>query len=215
MGFSNKLYQKVHCLWKETSEKSFLIEMAKGTLDEDRFKNYIVQDYLYLVDYIDIIYHVSNFADSMNIKDFFNRMINETRNEIYRVHIPNMEKLGICCDNVMSYRKALIINEYVGYIRSNLYEEGFLACLSALLHCSWIYAYIGKTLTKKYFLEICKSPYKFWFDAYTCSEYAEANRMWIDIFDNEATNIGTNEKDKLYKIFEICARYENKFWDMF
>ena len=215
MKFSDRLYQKVRYLWKETSNKPFLIEMAKGTLDEARFKNYILQDYLYLLEYIDIVSHISNLEDSIHLKDFFGRIMTETRNEIYRVHIPNMEKFGICCDNVTSYKISPIINEYVEYICRNLYEEGFLACLTALLQCSWIYAYIGETLTKKYSLEICRSPYKFWFDAYTCLEYLDVNRMWIDIFDNEVANIGIKEKDNLCRTFETCARYENKFWNIF
>lgn len=215
MKFSDKLYQKVHYLWEEATQKSFLTEMATGTLDEDRFKNYILQDYLYLLDYVDIISHISNLRDGMHLKDFFNKIMDETRNEIYRVHIPNMKKFRICYGNISRYKKAPIISEYVEYIHSNLYREGFLACLSALLQCSWIYAYIGKSLTKKYSFEICNSPYKFWFDAYTCLEYVEANRMWIDIFDNELANIGAKEKDKFYQIFETCARYENKFWDIF
>lgn len=92
-------------------------------------------------------------------------------------------------------------------------ERGLLAGLTALLQCSWVYAYIGEKIFSEHADEISSSPYRFWFDAYTCSEYLDANRMWIDVVDREASGISSVEAVMLEQIFRKCAEYENRLWD--
>jgi thiaminase len=41
--------------WKEYTEHEFVQKLAAGTLPVERFKNYLVQDYLYLVSGFPII----------------------------------------------------------------------------------------------------------------------------------------------------------------
>jgi thiaminase len=61
--------------------------------------------------------------------------------------------------------------------------------------------------------EIAASPYRFWFDAYTCKEYTDANQMWIDSLDRETEGISDETAMLLNNIFRRCAEYENKLWD--
>ena len=61
--------------------------------------------------------------------------------------------------------------------------------------------------------DIEDSPYKFWFDAYTCKEYIDANQMWIDVLDRETKGINSDTAALLNDIFVTCAGYENKLWD--
>ena len=104
--------------------------------------------------------------------------------------------------------------EYLQYMRNLLPQEGLLAGLTALLQCSWAYAYIGQNVCAKYREELSRSPYKSWFDAYTCPEYIEANQKWIDLLDKETADIPSNLAEKLRLIFRKCAEYENRFWDV-
>ena len=82
-----------------------------------------------------------------------------------------------------------------------------------MLQCSWNYAHIGQVLSDRYRDILPASPYKDWFDAYSCKEYIDANRAWIEALDREASDIDDEETEKLCSIFITCAEYENKFWD--
>lgn len=214
MKLSDRLYDRVRTLWKEAAEKPFVTEMAEGTLAEGLFRRYMLQDYLYLLAYIDILGSTLQLSANPRLSGFLRDTIEATRNETERVHLPNMEKIGISGEEISSCQPAGIVVEYLDFMRSLLREEGLLAGLTALLQCSWIYAYIGQILIGKYHEEIQASPYRSWFVAYTCPEYLESNRKWIDVLDEETAGIEKEEADRLCSIFERCAGYENRFWDM-
>ena len=55
MKISDILLSNIKPLWDEAADKNFVIQMAEGTLDINSFKKYMIQDYLYLYDYIEIL----------------------------------------------------------------------------------------------------------------------------------------------------------------
>ena len=99
--------------------------------------------------------------------------------------------------------------------QSALEERGIIAGLTALLQCSWNYAYIAKAVSERYPDELSRSPYKSWFDAYTCKDYTASNQLWIDMLDKRTKELSSSEADELCIIFKTCAGYENRLWDFF
>lgn len=213
MKFSDQLYAGVNDLWREAADKPFVREMALGTLSEKRFRNYMIQDYLYLLDYIEILCFIRSQTEDEDLRRFLLAVINETENETDRVHLPHMRKIGVSDEEIATAVRLQVISEYTEYMREQVREHGFLAGLTALLQCSWLYAYIGEKMTAECSEEIAASPFRFWFDAYTCKEYIEANQMWIDTLDRETEGITGDTAVLLKNIFRTCAEYENKLWD--
>ena len=214
MRLSEILYGRGRPLWEEAAKKPFVLEMAEGSLSPERFRNYMLQDYLYLLDYIDILQRMLQRTKEQEMRAFLENVIEETRKETYRVHVPGMRKIGISDEEISAGKKVRAIADYIDYMSRLPEEEGQLAGLTALLQCSWVYAYIGQTMMEKYSAEIMKSPYKNWFDAYTCLEYVESNQKWIDLVDRRAQGISQEETEKFCRIFEHCAACENHFWDV-
>ena len=139
--------------------------------------------------------------------------------ECFLVHVPEMKRLGIGDEEIKKTKACRVVCNYTSYIHKQVKEEGFLAGLTALLQCSWSYAYIGRKMTKKYGGTIQTSPYKAWFDAYSAKEYVEANQLWIDSLnreweavrsENESQDVENTEK--LCNIFQRCAEYELLLW---
>ena len=213
MKFSDKLYAGVNDLWREAADKPFVREMALGTLSEKRFRNYMIQDYLSLLDYMEILSFIRSQTEDEVLRRFLLAVINETESETYRVHLPHMRKIGVSDEETASAVRLQVISEYTEYMRAQVREHGFLAGLTALLQCSWVYAYIGEKMTAECSEEIAASPFRFWFDAYTCKEYIEANQMWVDTLDRETEGITDDTAMLLKSIFRTCAEYENKLWD--
>ena len=204
MKFSEKLHTGVEDLWREAAGKPFVREMALGTLAEKRFRNYMIQDYLYLLDYIEILCFIRNQTEDEDLRRFLLAVINETEGETYRVHLPHMRKIGVSDEETASAFRLQVITEYTEYMREQVREHGFLAGLTALLQCSWVYAYIGEKMTAECSEEIAASPFRFWFDAYTGKEYIEANQMWIDTVDRESTGIDDETAESMCRIFITC-----------
>ena len=51
MGFSDQLRQAAADVWEAQHQHPFVCGIRDGTLDADRFRFYVRQDYLFLIDY--------------------------------------------------------------------------------------------------------------------------------------------------------------------
>lgn len=52
---SERIYERAKALWPRYLTHPFVTEMADGTLPKEKFRYYMVQDYLYLRDYVKIL----------------------------------------------------------------------------------------------------------------------------------------------------------------
>lgn len=211
---SEKLYERAVPLWNEESKNEFVSTMADGTLDERKYCEYMLQDYCYLIDYILILEWMHEHTDDDKVAEFLKNAADSTRNEKDTVHVPNMKKLGITDEEINNVKKASDIEEYLNYMMDQAHED-ILYGITALLQCSWSYAYIARIVSDKYKDKLESSPYAEWFHAYTSEEYTQANQLWIDILDHITKTITSDEEEKLCMIFEKCADYEKRFWNIF
>jgi len=213
MKLSELLFSKTKDLWIVSANKPFVIGMAKNTLPEELFKRYMIQDYLYICDYVGILCKIQDLADNNGDRDFLEKIINETRQEAERVHLPNLASLGITKDEVLGSAKLPAVSGYIGYMQNCLDEHGLLGGLTALLQCSWVYAFIGEEVSAAYPDEISKSRYRSWFESYSCQSYLDTNQMWIDMLDKSSTGMDDTARETMCRIFRQCAIYENELWD--
>ena len=51
MKVTEYLLDSVKDIWEEYHAHPFVLGIADGTLDKEKFRYYIIQDYLYLIDY--------------------------------------------------------------------------------------------------------------------------------------------------------------------
>lgn len=211
--FSEMLFSETEDLWKEAVNKPFVKKMADGTLETEKYRRYMLQDYLYLTEYIELLREISESTEKKSLRSFLEKILRETQEEAERVHLPAMRELGIGDTDIQNAVMAQVLQEYVGYMKQQLREEGFVGGLVALLQCSWAYAYIGQTVSEREAERLSASPYKSWFASYTCASYIETNQSWIDASDRETEDLDDTKKLRLCSVFQTCARYENRFWD--
>ncbi|MBO4390671.1 MAG: hypothetical protein J5825_07425 [Lachnospiraceae bacterium] len=213
MKLSEKLYSNTMDLWNASAEKPFVVEMAEGTLEDRLFKNYTIQDYLYLLDYIEILKKIRSLSESEEMFSFLSTLIKGITNEVERVHLANIRKYGISDDEIKGFEKISAISDYVSYMQKCIDDHGFYGGLTALLQCSWLYAYIGETVVKKYSGKIAGSKYQSWFEAYTSQSYLKTNQTWINMLDSLGADLDDQTVEELSGVFRECAKYENKLWD--
>jgi len=124
-----------------------------------------------------------------------------------------LRKLGIKDEEIVANSELPVIREYIGYMKDKVEEYGLIAGITALLQCSWGYAYIGRTMFEKHADEIEASKYKMWFEAYTSEGYVSANNTWIEVLDKLGADISEEETKTMTGIFTRCAQYEDELWD--
>lgn len=206
---------KIETLWEKTLRHPMLEEMALGTLEKKKFCYYMIQDYFYVLRYIDIFSIILTKAKTIEEKEFICDNIYDLIKETRRVHIPKMKKMGITDLEIKKQRIALEIFTYTNYMKEIVDKYDYLTSLVAILNCSWNYAYIAKKMLEKYPVKINNSPYKEWFLSYGSEEYLKTNSLLCRKINQLSKNYSEKEKEKLSEIFYNCGLYEYRFWDIF
>ena len=94
MLLTDYLFNEAKPIWEEYLKHPFIVEMGKGILDKDKFRNYLIQDYLYLIDYAKV--YAIGLVKSESIEDikFFKESINGILEDESATHIDYLKDLG-------------------------------------------------------------------------------------------------------------------------
>ncbi|MCY6483605.1 thiaminase II [Clostridium aestuarii] len=213
MKFSQCLYENVKEIWNSYYEHPFVKGIGDGTLEVDKFKYYMIQDYLYLLDYAKVYALGVVKADTEEKMQGFSNMVSDTLNGEMKIHRSYMKRLGITQEEIENTEISLANISYTHYMLA-VSQTGTLAELSvSLLSCMWSYLEIGKYLSK-----IPGSTehefYGEWIKGYISKEYEKSTQWVLDLVDELTNGISEKEIKKLTEIFINTSKYEYMFWDM-
>lgn len=190
----------------------FVLGIQNGDLEKDKFKHYIIQDYLYLQEYLKVFAMglvKTNDVELNNI--FINSIIFLSQDEI-KIHKAYLENFNIKNDDFKNAKRAIDNLSYTSYMLRVAYEGGELEILTAILSCAVSYEMIAKNIMKNNKKAINNEFYGEWLKCYTSKEYEQNNIKLVGIFNELAKNY--NDLASLKEIFYICSIYELKFWDL-
>jgi thiaminase/transcriptional activator TenA len=213
MKFSEYLYNKLQPLWRQNHEHPFVKEMGSGTLELAKFRFYMIQDYVYLIDYAKLFALGALKADDLHTMGKFAALLNATLNDEMSLHRAYAARFGISEEELERAEPSPITLAYTHYML-HAAQNGSLADLVAvLLPCMWSYWEIG--------LELSRIPgassheyYGEWIRMYSSDEFRELAQWCIDLFDQLTEGKPERELAKLEEIFLNTTRFETMFWDM-
>lgn len=213
MKFSQRLYNELQPIWNKNHTHPFVQGMGDGSLEEEKFRFYMVQDYLYLIDYAKLFAIGAVKATDLKIMGRFASLLNSTLNEEMALHREYARKFGISEEELETAKPSPITLAYSHYML-HVAQNGTLADLvAALLPCMWSYAEIGKELSKipgasKHEL------YGEWITMYSSDEFNQLAIWCIELLDELTEGLPEKDLQRLEEIFLNTTRYEYMFWDM-
>jgi len=212
MKCSERILSSALPLWEENFSHPFVRAIADGTLDLERFRFYIIQDHLYLMQYAKLFaLGLIKSADEADIR-LFASLISDTLDTENAVHRDYLKTLGISPENISMAKSSIITESYTNYMLSVGFSQGVAEIAAAVLACSWSYKIIGDWCLKN-----MKAENRFfspWIKEYTSASYNRSNDEIISFID-EKTSAYTDEQLKnIENIVLLCSRYELLFWDM-
>lgn len=213
MKFSQKLYKSVEDIWESYYKHPFVDGIGQGTLEVDKFKFYMIQDYIYLLDYAKIYALGIVKADTEEVMKGFATMVNGILNGEMSIHRSYMKRLGITQEEIKETKASLANISYTNYMLS-VSQRGTLAELTvSLLSCMWSYLEIGRHLSKIPGA-VDHEFYGEWIRGYISEDYIKLTNWVIDLVDDLAKDLPKRELEKLEEIFINTSKYEYMFWDM-
>lgn len=213
MKLTDLLYEEVKPIWEGYLTHPFVKGIGDGTLSIDRFRFFMLQDYLYLYDYAKVFALGVVKAQDHDLMRHFSELVFETLNGEMTIHHQYMERLGITKEDVAAVKPSLTNKSYTHYMLAIGQNEGILELLVSILACSWSYQQIGAALNR--IPGASEHPfYGEWIQGYTSEGYVASNQQILDLVNEAGSHCSEQEIDHLRDIFRNCSRYEAQFWDM-
>jgi len=212
MKFTDTLRKKAHAIWEANFDHPFVQGIGDGSLDEEKFKFYLAQDYVYLKDFCRFLAIAAAKSHDLDAMGRFSGLLELTLKVEMDLHRSICRDFGISSEELERTEPAPYCLAYSSYLLRIAYEGDFLDLLAAFLPCEWGYVEIGTRLKAKGTPE--HPHYAKWIETYASPEFRELTESLKDLL-NELTRGASKEKlDRLQEIFNFSSRWERLFWEM-
>jgi len=198
--------------WLEYTNHKFLTDLVNDKLPDKNFKKYLVQDYIFLQQFLKIlslsVYKSGSFEEINRSVNFIKGIDHEIK-----LHVSYCKKWNIPLKSLNNIKVEKANSAYTDHVLNVGKNGNNLDIFSCLSPCIIGYGEIGFNLSKV--KDWKKSKYKSWIKMYSSKEYqqvAKENINYLDILFKKNKNINTN---KIIKNFKKSTILEKKFWQCF
>lgn len=214
MSFSASLKDRAKDVWEAGYQHPFVQGIGQGTLDKGAFKFYLLQDYLYLLEYSKV------FALAAIKADREDWMTNCAKSQYFilanemGVHRQYMESFGITPDEVRAVKPSLFNKAYTANMLSTGLTFGFAELIATVFPCAWTYCDYGKRLKAQYADTLEGNFYRSWIETYASDDFHDSFQWFYPALDTLAERMSDAERERIVDIFTSSVEFEYLFWDM-
>lgn len=201
--------------WQSYTGHEFVKQMAAGTLSQAAFRTYLVQDYLFLIQFARAnalaVYKSRTLSDMQQARGALSAILDVELN----LHVELCGRWGLSRDDLAATPEHAATVAYTRFVLDCGQSGDLLDLNVALAPCVIGYAEIGRTIASQDAAIAAAHPYREWIGEYSGAAYQEvaaAARAWLD--DLAARYMGENRFAELAGIFAKASRLEADFWQM-
>lgn len=214
MSILEKFLTATEDIWAEYNKHPFVKGIEDGTLDKAKFRHYLIQDYLYLIDYGKVFAIGMAKAKSAESRQKFSSYIRSISECEMDTHRGYMGIMGISHEEIENAKMSLDNLSYTSYMLRVAYEEGESEIVAAILSCAYSYEVIAKKILENNPKADQHPFYGDWVKSYAGEEYHADNVSLIEWMEKLAGDYEDEDAQHLVDIFVACSRYELDFWEM-
>ena len=215
MSFFERLKTEASAEWRAYTEHPFTMGMADGTLTEAAFRHYLVQDYLFLIEfaraYAVAVYKSPQLADMREAASGLSAILDVEMN----LHVKLCAGWGLSPGDLEQAPPAAEMLAYTRYVLDAGMRGDLLTLRVALAPCVVGYAEIAARLAARPDACAATNPYSVWIDEYAGAPYQEVAAKAHAHLDRLADLYVTPAREaELIAIFKEATRLETDFWEM-
>ncbi|MCY1283295.1 Aminopyrimidine aminohydrolase [compost metagenome] len=200
--------------WNSYVDHAFVRQMAAGTLPQAAFQTYLVQDYLFLIQFARAwalaAYKSRTPADIRAAQAGLAAILDETD-----LHVRLCARWGLSQEDIESAPEHQATVAYTRFVLDCGAAGDLLELHVALAPCVIGYAEIGRNLTPDGVAALGDHPYREWIGEYAGEVYqgvAAAARKHLD--ELAARSMTERRFEELVAVFAKASRLEADFWQM-
>jgi len=208
--FTEELWAGIAPIYEAILAHPFLAGLTDGSLPEDVFRFYVMQDALYLRDYARSLALAAAKAPEDEWCSMFAGGAQRALEVEKALHEGFFQAWGLPRDEIVATPMTPTTLAYTSYVARAAYGAPFEEVVGAVLPCYWIYWEVGKALVA------AGSPnplYQRWIDKYASKEFGDAVRRVLDALDRATADLPASRRAPIRARFETASRYEWTFWD--
>ena len=207
-----KLKNSCNKEWSEYTDHKFLSNLVNNKLPDKNFKKYLVQDYIFLQQFLKILalsVYKSNSFEEINRSVNFIKGIDQ---EI-KLHVSFCKKWKIPLKSLNNIKVERANSAYTDHVLNVGKNGNNLDIFSSLSPCIIGYGEIGFKLSK--IKNWKKSKYSSWIKMYSSKEYQQVAKDNINYLDILFKNNKNKNLNKLKSNFKKSTILERNFWECF
>lgn len=213
-GFFGRLRAAAGQDWTDYVDHAFVRQLGPGTLPEACFRRFLVQDYLFLVQFARcyglMAYKSTSPADIRAASTGLTAILNELP-----LHVAYCAAWGFTEAGMAAEPEAAATMTYTRYVADVGNTGDVLDLAVALIPCVAGYAEIGQRVLRGPATVLDANPYGTWLKTYDGVEYKGSVRTALDKLDSLAARYGGEARfASLARIFVTATRLETAFWQM-
>jgi thiaminase/transcriptional activator TenA len=210
-NFSAQLRSRAGRIWRAIEDHAFLRELHAGTLPMNRFTYFILQDYVYLLDFAQVLCQGGAKSPNLETLELFARHAVGAVEVERSFHASFGKTLGLSRKQLDAVPKGPITQAYIGHLQSVARSGSLGELVAAVLPCYWIYGEVGRRLYKSR----PRKPkiYREWIETYAGEPFWQPVREQIQLMNRIGAAAGSREKKSMAEHFILSSRYEFMFWE--
>jgi thiaminase/transcriptional activator TenA len=209
--FTERLRADADVIWAAQHAHPFVRGIADGTLDAERFRHYVRQDYRFLVDYARTLALAAARAPSLEAAARFAELARETLTTEMDLHRAYAAEWGIEAAALERERPGPTTRAYTDFLLRTAALGDVAELVAALLPCMWGYSELGQRLAEA--PAPSEERYARWIALYASEEFATLAAWCRDLVDELADGAGASTQEAMREAFLASSRLELAFWE--
>ena len=213
-GLFDRLKAAVPNAWRLYTEHPFVEMLSRGELPESSFRAYLIQDYLFLIQFARAkglaIYKADGLADMRRSAAAVSAIVDREMD----LHIEYCAGWGLTEADMVSHPEAPATVAYTRYVLERGMSGDLLDLEVAMSPCLIGYGEIGTRLAGlRDRVARSRHRYDAWIDTYASADYVARTETTSAALDRlEELRSGPGRFDDLVRIFKTATLLEADFW---
>jgi thiaminase/transcriptional activator TenA len=208
MPFTDQLREAADPIWSAQHEHPFVRGIGEGGLDPRKFRHYIRQDYLFLIDYARLLALACARAPRLGEMRRFAQLAQAVLGSEMELHRSYAADWGISGAELEAEQPTATTRAYTDFLLRSAALADYGELAAALLPCMWGYQELAARLAERG--RSSEELYVRWIDEYAGAEFGELT-TWCKALTNAAARTG--DRDRMTDAFLTSSRYELAFWE--
>ncbi len=213
MGLSDDLRTLADPVWSRSLSHPFVTGIGDGSLPTEKFKFYVRQDYVFLVEYSRVLALAVAKGHDLPVMEQFAELLHATLVTEMALHRSYCGEFGISPEDLAETRAAPTTYAYTRHLLETAWSGSLGEIVASLFPCAWGYWEIGKMLLARG--TPARAPlYARWIETYASKEYGEVARWLKNLLDALGEAASPSESERMTERFLLSSRFEHAFWEM-